>query len=401
MSNMVGLEFLELSRNNISGIIPKCLEKLQNLKYFNISVNKLYGEIPSGGPFKNLSSQFFIHNEALRSSSRFRVPPCPSSSKNKSNREKVLVLFPLLAIAVVFVTMAFVLLWIRYRRGKSAPQQDESLSTITREIISYYELLQATDDLSESNLTGFGSFGSVYKGVLRGGTAMPVKVFNLQLDAAFKSFDMECDVLCSLRHKNLIKVITSCSNLDFKALVLEYMPNGSLEKYLYSQNYFLDTNQRLSIMIDVACALEYLHHGCSLLVIHCDVKPSNVLLDEDMVAHLSDFGISKLLGKDQGDLDTKILATLGYIAPEYGLDGLVSTKCDIYSYGIMLLEMFTRRKPYEFEGDLSLKHWKELDVVASIMKAALDCCAESPARRTNMKDVVAMLQKIKIQLLAC
>ncbi|KAM3188712.1 hypothetical protein P3L10_034566 [Capsicum annuum] len=357
MSNMVGLEFLELSRNNISGIIPKCLEKLQNLKYFNISVNKLYGEIPSGGPFKNLSSQFFIHNEALRSSSRFRVPPCPSSSKNKSNREKVLVLFPLLAIAVVFVTMAFVLLWIRYRRGKSAPQQDESLSTITREIISYYELLQATDDLSESNLTGFGSFGSVYKGVLRGGTAMPVKVFNLQLDAAFKSFDMECDVLCSLRHKNLIKVITSCSNLDFKALVLEYMPNGSLEKYLYSQNYFLDTNQRLSIMIDVACALEYLHHGCSLLVIHCDVKPSNVLLDEDMVAHLSDFGISKLLGKDQGDLDTKILATLGYIAPEYGLDGLVSTKCDIYSYGIMLLEMFTRRKPYEFEGDLSLKHW--------------------------------------------
>ncbi|PHT97920.1 hypothetical protein BC332_33164 [Capsicum chinense] len=135
-------------------------------------------------------------------------------------------------------------------------------------------------------------------GVLRSGTAMAVKVFNLQLDAAFKSFDTECDVLCSLRHKNLVKVITSCSNLDFKALVLKYMPNGSPEKYLYSQNYFLDTNQRLSIMIDVACALEYLHHGCSLLVIHCDVKPSNVLLDEDMVAHLSDFGISKLLGED-------------------------------------------------------------------------------------------------------
>ncbi|PHU19103.1 hypothetical protein BC332_10254 [Capsicum chinense] len=205
------------------------------------------------------------------------------------------------------------------------------------------------------------------------------------------------------------------------------MPNGSLEKYLYSHNYFLDTRQRLGIMIDVACALEYLHHGCSSPVIHCDLKPSNVLLDENMVAHLSDFGISKLLGEDQGDLYTKTLATLGYIAPEYGLEGLVSTKCDVYSYGVMLLETFTRRKPIEFEGDLRLNQWvsyslsdavmdvvdanlvtpmgkgfqKELDVVASIMKVALDCCAESPARRTNMKDVVGMLQKIKIQLLAC
>ncbi|XP_047259615.1 probable LRR receptor-like serine/threonine-protein kinase At3g47570 [Capsicum annuum] len=324
-----------------------------------------------------------------------------------------------------------------YRKGKRAPQQADSLSAITRERIPYYELIQATDALSESNLIGSGSFGSVYKAVLKSGTAIAVKVFNLQLDAAFKSFDTECEVLCTLRHRNLVKVIISCSNLDFKALVLECMPNGSLEKYLYSHNYFLDTKQRLShnyfldtkqrlsIMIDVACALEYLHHGCLLPVIHCDVKPSNVLLDEDMVAHLSDFGISKLLGEDKGDLYTKTLATLGYIAPEYGLDGLVSTKCDVYSYGVMLLETFTRRKPNEFDGDFSLKQWvsyslpeavmdivdvnlvtpqgnqKEIDVVASIMKVALDCCAESPARRTNMKYVVGMLQKIKIQLLAC
>ncbi|KAM3306739.1 hypothetical protein P3S67_013610 [Capsicum chacoense] len=186
-----------------------------------------------------------------------------------------------------------------YRRGKRAPQQVDSLSTVTRERISYYELLQATDALSESNLIGSGSLCSVYKGVLKSGTAIAVKVFNLQLDAAFKSFDTECEVLRSLLHRNLVKVITSCSNLDFKALVIEYMPNGSLEKYLYSHNYFLDIRQRLSIMKDVACALEYLHHGCSFPVIHCDLKPSNVLLD---VAHLSDFGISKLLGEDESDL---------------------------------------------------------------------------------------------------
>ncbi|XP_047250800.1 probable LRR receptor-like serine/threonine-protein kinase At3g47570 [Capsicum annuum] len=298
---------------------------------------------PWGGPFKNLSSQFFIYNEALCGSSRFSVPPGHTSSKHRSNRKKLLVLSLLLVIAIVFVPMTFMLLWIRYIRGKRAPPQAESLSTVTRERISYNELLQATDGLSESNLIGSGSFGAVYKGVFRSGTAIAVKVFNLQLDVAFKSFDTECEVLCSLRHRNLVKIITSCSNPDFKALVLEYIPNGSLEKYLYSHNYFLDTKQRLSIMIDVACALEYLHHGCLLPVIPCDVKPSNFFLDEDMVAHLSDFGISKLLGEDQDDLYTRTLATLGYIAPEYGLDGIVSTKCDIYSYGIMLLETLTRR----------------------------------------------------------
>ncbi|KAK4733159.1 hypothetical protein R3W88_007420 [Solanum pinnatisectum] len=426
MSNMVGLEYLDISHNNISGTIPMSFEKLQYLKYFNVSVNKLHGEIPLRGPFKNLSSQFFINNEALCGLSRFSVPPCPTSSTHRSNRKNMLVLFLLLGIALVFVPTTFVFLWIRYRRGKRSPQQADLLSMATTERIPYYELLQATDSLSESNLIGSGSFGSVYKGVLRSGTAIAVKVFNLQLEAAFKSFDTECEVLSGLRHRNLVKVITSCSNLDFKALVLEYMPNGSLDKYLYSHNYFLDIRQRLSIMIDVACALEYLHHGCSSPVIHCDLKPSNVLLDEDMVAHLSDFGISKLLGEDESNLYTKTLATFGYIAPEYGLDRLVSVKCDVYSYGIMLLETFTRRKPNEFEGDLSLKQWvshslpevvmdvvdanlvtptdnrlqKGLDVVAAIMKVALDCCAESPARRTNMKDVVGMLQKIKIQLLA-
>ncbi|XP_047267442.1 probable LRR receptor-like serine/threonine-protein kinase At3g47570 [Capsicum annuum] len=308
--------------------------------------------------------------------------------------------------SVVFVPLTFVLLWIRYRRGKSAPQQADSLSTVARERISYYELLRATNVLSESNLIGSGSFGSVYKGILRSGTFIAVKVFNLQLDVVFKSFYMECEVLRSLRHRNLVKVITSCSNLDFKALVLEYMPNGSLEKYLYSHNYFLDIRKRLSILIDVACAFEYLHHGCSSPVIHCDLKPSNVLLDElESVLHLLN----------------------NCLTIEYRLNGLVSTKCDVYNYGIMLLEKFAGRNPNEFEGDLSLKQWvsyslpkavmdvvdanlvtaigkglqKEQHVVASILKVALDCCAESPARRTNMKDIVAMLQKIKIQLLAC
>lgn len=126
-----------------------------------------------------------------------------------------------------------------------------------------------------------GGFGSVYEGTLTNGMILAVKVFNFQTEGAFKSFDTECEILRNIRHRNLTKVISSCSNLDFRALVLEYMLNGSLEKWLYSHNYFLDILQRLDIMIDVASALNYLHHGYSTPLVHCDLKPSNVLLDED------------------------------------------------------------------------------------------------------------------------
>ncbi|KAM3239214.1 hypothetical protein P3L10_014248 [Capsicum annuum] len=146
-------------------------------------------------------------------------------------------------------------------------------------------------------------------------------------------------------------------------------------------------------MIDVACALEYLHHGCLSRVIHCDVKPSNVLLDEDMVAHLSDFGISKLLGEDQGDLYTKNLAILGYIA-------LVTGSCCWKRLLGESLKAVMDVVDANLVTAIGKGLQKELHVVALILKVALDCCAESPARRTNMKNVVAMLQKIKIQLLA-
>ncbi|PHT82735.1 hypothetical protein T459_11178 [Capsicum annuum] len=442
VGNLRSLLDLDLSGNNLAGSIPTAIRNLRNLQRFNLSNNKLTGFVG------NITSLREIHLGSDKLSCNML--------QSLGNLQDLVVL-DLSSNNIVgslppeIGNLKVVTLTDLYRRGQRAPQQTNALSTIKRERISYYELLQATDALSESNLISSGSFGTVYKGVLRNGTAIAVKVYNLQPDAAFKSFDTECEVVHNLRHRNLVKVISSCSNLDFKALVLEYMPNGSLEKYLYSHNYFLDIKQRLSIMIDVAYTLEYLHHGCSWPVIHCDLKPSNILQDEDMIAHLRDFGISKLLGEDQGDLHTKTLATFGYIAPgtsfsfaDYSflffpprkyiaslnelLDCRVWTgRTSVYSYGVMLLETFTRRKPNEFEGDLSLKQWvsfslpdavmdivdanlvtatgkglqKELDVVASIMKVALDCCVESPARRTNIKDIVGMLQKIKSQLLAC
>ncbi|KAL7212707.1 hypothetical protein ACSBR2_015396 [Camellia fascicularis] len=428
--SMVSLEFLDLSYNDLSDVIPKSLETLSHLSYLNVSFNKLRGQIPNEGPFANFTIQSFMSNEALCGAPKFQVPPCHTSSFHHLREKRVaLALYILLPIASILLATTFVFLFIKYRRRNKTPSNVDLLPTITPPRITYQQLFRATNGFSESNLLGMGSFGSVYKAILEDTTTLAIKVFNLQVEGVFKSFDVECEIMRHIRHRNLTKVISSCSNLDFKALVLEYMPNGSLEKWLYSDNYFLDMLQRLDIMIDVACALEYLHHDYSVPLVHCDLKPSNILLDDDMVAHVSDFGIAKLLDLGKSVTYTKTIATFGYIAPEFGLEGLVSTSCDVYSYGILLMETFTRVKPIDemFFEDMTMKRWmreslpnaisqvidanllkpKEkhltavvLQCASSIMELALSCSAESSEERMNMKDVLATLKKVKLWYLA-
>ncbi|XP_059454475.1 probable LRR receptor-like serine/threonine-protein kinase At3g47570 [Corylus avellana] len=391
--DLKGLDMLDLSYNNLSGVIPKSIEALSHLKYLNVSFNKLSGEIPSSGPFANFTAKSFSGNKALCGNPIFGVPPCPNPSF----------------------------------QGSKVPSLFNTLRVLKHRWISYQELCQGTNNFCESNLLGAGGFGSVYKGILFDGTIVAVKVLNLQLSGAFKSFDAECKVLRTIRHRNLVKVISTCSNLEFRALVLQYMSNGSLERWLYSYNYCLNLLHRVNIMVDVASALDYLHHGLSESVVHCDLKPTNILLDDDMVAHVSDFGIAKILVENKDATQTKTLGTLGYIAPEYGSEGKVSIKSDVYSYGILLLEMITRKKPTDdmFVGELTLRQWintslpdRMMEVVddgllrtengrdvtimqsvlSSIMELGLRCSEDLPDERVNIKDVLVKLQKIKLTL---
>lgn len=316
------------------------------------------------------------------------------------------------------------LVYFAYIRTKKALNKEELWSAKTPARISIYELQKATEQFDERNLLGQGSFGSVYKGTFDENRVFAVKVFNLQLEGAFKSFDRECEVLRNVRHRNLAEVISCCSSPDFKAIVLEYMPNGSLDKWLYSENISLRIMQRLSIMIDVACALQYLHSDSFPAIVHSDLKPSNILIDDEMVAHLSDFGMGRLLGQE-GIAYTMTLATMGYIAPEFGMAGLVSTKCDVYSYGITLMETLTRKRPSDemFRENMNMRDWimeylpsslaeiidddllktaeehhdSTLECVSMIMNVALGCTVESPAERSNMEDIVVALNKIKVK----
>ncbi|KAM5553921.1 receptor kinase-like protein Xa21 [Rosa sericea] len=427
--DLKGLEILDLSYNTLSGTIPKSLETLKYLKYLNLSYNKLSGEIPSEGPFVNFSAQSFLGNMALcQRSPNFGVSPCRNPRARKSSKVYSLLKYIFPAIISTAILTSLISWWkICQKRKATIPRPAEQLIAPDHIMISYRDLCLATNDFCESNLLGVGSFGSVYKGVLSDGTIVAVKVLDLKMEGAIKSFDAECKVWRTIRHRNVVKVITTCSSPDVRALVLEYMSHGSLEKWLYSHNYCLSLLQRVSVLIDIASALEYLHHGQSEVVVHCDLKPSNILLDEDMVAHVADFGLGKVLAENKEETQTRTLGTLGYIAPEYGSEGKVSAKGDIYSFGIMLFEILTRKKPTDelFFGELTLRQWinasiperviKVVDngllsiegerdfnflesIVLHIMELGLECTLESPEERVDIKEVVSKLNKIKLAL---
>ncbi|XP_057997644.1 probable LRR receptor-like serine/threonine-protein kinase At3g47570 [Hevea brasiliensis] len=362
LASLKGLLYLDFSRNNLSGQIPKDLQEIPQLQYLNLSFNDLEGEVPERGVFVNVSALSLIGNNKLCGGvPELGLPKCPTRilKKVKSHILKLVVAIACVVPTVLSILIFFLILWMRKSSSNPsfAPLEMNHLLKV-----SYKDLYQGTDGFSSSKLIGSGGFSSVYKGFLpQIQTPVAVKVLNLEQTGAIKSFMAECNSLGNIRHRNLVKLVTCCSSLDyksnaFKALIFEYMGNGSLEKWLHpceegeNQKRSLNLLQRLNIAIDVASALHYLHDLCGKPIIHCDLKPSNVLLDDDMVAHVSDFGLAKLFSINSNlslsqISTTRINGTVGYVAPEYGMRGIASKEGDVYSYGILVLEMFSERRP--------------------------------------------------------
>ncbi|XLR37551.1 hypothetical protein S83_022211, partial [Arachis hypogaea] len=334
LGSLRSLEFLGLSNNSFSGTIPYELENLTQLNALDLSNNQLYGKVPLGGIFSNITAISLIGNKDLCGGiPQLNFPPCPKlpSNKHKSSRKKKIILISVIG-GLLISFIIFVSIYCFMRKPKKLPFLPSLEHKYLR--VSYGELHQATNEFSSSNLVGTGSFGSVYRGVLvHFERPVAVKVLNLQTRGASKSFMAECKALGKIKHRNLINILTCCSSVDykgddFKAIVFEFMPNGSLETLLHhtiedseSTNPSLNLMQRVNIALDVAFALDYLHNDLEEAVVHCDIKPSNILLDDDMVAHLGDFGLARLVhgvashsSSDKGS-SSIIKGTTGYVPP--------------------------------------------------------------------------------------
>ncbi|XP_039158862.1 putative receptor-like protein kinase At3g47110 [Eucalyptus grandis] len=455
LRTLIGLEYLNLSRNRLSGKIPIYFEKFTVLKALNLSFNSLEGEVPQAGIFRDTKHISIIGNKGLCGGiQELRLPACKVCHTKK--RRKLPKLKVSITVTVSFFIVLTCFIVVVYWRRKPATRPSAALPTDECfQKVSYAKLRQATNEFSPSNLIGQGSHGSVYRGILDGNQLVAVKVLNLRQKGAFKSFLAECESLRNIRHRNLVNIITVCSSIDFtgaefKALIYDLMQNGSLEQWLHpSENQSdmpkLSFSQRLDIAIDVASAIEYLHHHCQMSIVHGDLKPSNVLLDHDMLARVCDFGLARFLCKST-NLDAShcqasssgLKGTVGYIAPEYGLNGASSLLGDVYSFGILLLEMFTGIRPtdvmfkdgwtlHEFvkttllEGTLKMldpsllssEHLVAIDGsqigdvekvrfeegVAAIMRIGVLCSEEIPVERMDMANALSELLAVKEKFL--
>ncbi|KAJ0087424.1 hypothetical protein Patl1_07402 [Pistacia atlantica] len=451
LCNLMQLEYFDVSRNKLSGQIPEKMCHLVNLQYLNLADDGLEGLVPESGICQNLSKITLAGNKDL--CGRVLGLDCQIRTHDKS------ALLNAWGLAGIVVGSALIILtvvcalqkWIVRSRRQNDPEDNEESklnsfidqdlyllsSSRSKEPLSInvapfeqpllkltlVDIIEATNNFCKTNIIGDGGFGTVYKATLPDEKSVAVKKLSEAKTQCNREFIAEMETLGKVKHQNLVPLLGYCSYGEEKVLVYEYMVNGSLDLWLRNRTgalKVLDWPKRYKIACGAAQGLAFLHHGFIPHTIHRDIKASNILLNEEFEAKVADFGLARLISACETHVSTDIAGTFGYIPPEYGQSDRSTTRGDVYSFGVILLELVTGKGPTgpdfkEKEGGnlvgwvfQKIKKGQAVDVLdptvlnadskpmmLQVLQIAAVCLSDNPANRPIMLQALKFLEGIR------
>ncbi|KAK4278125.1 hypothetical protein QN277_016016 [Acacia crassicarpa] len=384
------------------------------LKNFQICLPNTNAKTYDAGCFMRYSTTAFFADNQTTNIKHFL-------KQGGSSKKKAIIGGVVGGASLILILLALFALYIWSTASKRNPRGDILGATELKGPVNYRykDLKAATKNFSKENKLGEGGFGDVYKGTLKNGKVVAVKKLALgQSKQMEKDFESEVKLISNVHHRNLVRLLGCCSKGQERFLVYEYMKNNNVGQFLFGENKgSLSWKQRYSLILGTARGLAYLHEEFHVCIIHRDIKTSNILLDDDFQPKIADFGLARLLPKDQSHLNTKFAGTMGYTAPEYAMHGQLSEKVDTYSYGVVLLEIISGQKSGELKIDeaselLLQRAWKlydrgmhiefvdktldpneyDAEEVKKIIEIGLLCTQASPAARPTMSEIVVMLK---------